>query len=199
MPRWGVMETMRLAVMACTLATLLAGCGQAVGPFASSSPTSSPTSLTATPAIATLLARPLMLPAVQSGSVCPVTPVASRKVDVTDPRGHGPFYLGGQMPHGNFPWNKTVWVLVDGAHGPVLFRGGRVDGTGKLTFTGSPADPSEIGVTLSSGGGVSATFYERVIDPGSEDAFSVYPATTGCYAIQVDGPSFEDVIVIAAG
>ena len=103
------------------------------------------------------------------------------------------------MPHGNFPWNKTVWVLVDGAHGPVLFRGGRVDGTGSLKFSGSPADPSDIGVTLSSGGGVSATFYERVIDPGSDDAFYVYPAMTGCYALQVDGPSFEDVLVISAG
>ena len=148
---------------------------------------------------ATLLARALKLPAVPPGSVCPVTPVTSRKVDVTDPRGHGPFYLGGQMPHGNFPWNKTVWVLVDGARGPVLFRGGRVDGTGSLTFSGSPADPAEMSVTLSSGGGVSATFYERVIDSGAADAFYVYPATMGCYALQVDGPSFEDVIVITAG
>jgi len=103
------------------------------------------------------------------------------------------------MPQGHFPWNKTVWVLVDGARGPVLFRGGRVDGTGSLKFSGSPADHSEMGVTLSSGGGVSSTFYERVIDPGRDDAFYVYPETTGCYALQVDGPSFEDVIVIAAG
>ena len=45
---------------------------------------------------------------------------------------------------------------------------------------------------------VSVTFYERVIDPGPEDAFFVYPATTGCYALQVDGPSFEEIIVINA-
>jgi hypothetical protein len=56
-----------------------------------------------------------------------------------------------------------------------------------------------VGVTQSSAGGVSATFYERVIDRGSQDAFYVYPATKGCYAIQVDGPSFEEVIVITAG
>jgi hypothetical protein len=56
-----------------------------------------------------------------------------------------------------------------------------------------------MGVTLSSGGGVSATFYERMIDPGQGDAFYVYPATAGCYALQVDGASFEDVIVITAG
>jgi hypothetical protein len=38
-----------------------------------------------------------------------------------------------------------------------------------------------------------------VIDRGAEDAFYVYPATAGCYALQVDGPSFEDIIVINAG
>jgi hypothetical protein len=135
---------------------------------------------------------------VQPGSACPVTPVSSRNVGVTDPRGHGPFYLGGPMPQGHFPWNKTGWLLVDGAHGPVLFRGGRVDGTGSLKFSGNPADHADTGVTLSSGGGVSATFYERVIDAGTEGVFYVYPATTGCYALQVDGGSFEDVIVISA-
>jgi hypothetical protein len=102
------------------------------------------------------------------------------------------------MPQGHFPWNKTVWVLRDGARGPVLFRGSRVDGTGSLKVTGNPADYSEKGVTLSSGGGVTDTFYERVIDPGTEGVFYVYPATTGCYALQVDGGSFEDVIVISA-
>jgi hypothetical protein len=198
MPRYGVIESMRRAVIAYVLATLLAGCGQAADAPNSPSPTSSPTSLTAQPDAATLLERPLKLPAVQSGSICPVTPVASRKVDVTDPRGSGPFYLDGQMPHGAFAWNKTVWVLIDGAHGPVLFRGGRVDGAGSLQFSGSPADPWDKGLTLSSNGGVSATFYQRVIDQGVGDAFYLYPATTGCYALQVDGPSFEDVIVIRA-
>jgi len=184
---------MRRTVVACALAIVLAGC---IG-HGSSLPTQ--TSPQATADAATLLARPLKLPAVGSGSACPVTPVTIQKVDVVDPRGHGPFYLGGPMPQGNFPWNKTVWVLVDGARGPVLFRGGRVDGTGSLKFSGNPADKSEIGVTLSSGGGVSASFYERVIDSGPDDAFYVYPATRGCYALQVDGASFQDVIVISAG
>jgi hypothetical protein len=182
---------MRLAVIACGLTTLLAGCGQSSAVLPSMSPQ-------ATASVTALLARPLKLPAVPSGSACPVTPVSSRSVNVTDPRGHGPFYLGGPMPQGHFPWNKTVWTLVGGARGPVLFRGGRVDGTGSFTFSGTPADHADTGVTLSSGGGVSATFYERMIDLGSEDAFYVYPATTGCYALQVDGASFEDVIVISA-
>jgi hypothetical protein len=182
---------MRLALFSCVLAALLAGCGQSSALRPSSSPQ-------ATANAATLLARPVKLPTVRSGTACPVTPVSSRNVDVTDPRGHGPFYLGGPMPHGQFAWNKTVWVLADGARGPVLFRGGRVDGTGSLKFSGNPADHADTGITLSSGGGVSATFYERVIDLGIEDALYVYPSTSGCYALQVDGTSFEDVIVISA-
>jgi hypothetical protein len=180
------------------LATLLTGCGQAAGTPTSSSPTISATPLAATPEAAVLLSRPMKLPSVQPGSTCPVTPVTTRQLDISSPRGSGPFYLGGEMPHGAFAWNKTVWVLVDGAHGPVLFRGGRVDGAGALRFSGSPADSSDSGLSLSSNGGVSATFYQRVISPGVADAFYVYPATTGCYALQVDGPSFEGVIVISA-
>jgi len=30
------------------------------------------------------------------------------------------------------------------------------------------------------------------------DAFYVYPATSGLYALQADGPSFQEVIVISA-
>lgn len=185
---------MKRAIMACVLAPLFAGC---IGHASSLAP-SSTMSPTGTADVATLLARPLKLPVVPSGSACPLTRVSGRDVGVGSPRGRGPFFMGGPMPLGNFPWNKTVWVLVDGAHGPVLFRGGRVDGPGKLTFSGSPADPSDVGVTLSSGGGVSAIFYELVIDRATGDAFYVYPATRGCYALQADGPSFEDVVVITA-
>ena len=190
---------MRRALVAGAVALLLAGCGLAGDPTGSVSPTSTRTSPTATPLASRLLARPLKLATVPPGSACPVTGTANRDVGIGNPRGRGPFYLGGGMPQGNFPWNKTVWVLVDGAHGPILFRGGRLDGTGSLRFSGSPADPSDRGLTLSSAGGVSATFYERMLGEGDGEGFYVYPATAGCYALQVDGASFEDVIVIPAG
>jgi hypothetical protein len=189
---------MKGLVSGLALATLLTGCGLAAAPPTSSSPTNSPTGPTATAAAGTLLARPLKLPAVQAGSTCPVTPVTSRKLDITDARGSAPFFLGGPMPHGAFAWNKMVWLLVDGGHGPVLFRGGRADGAGPLRFSGSPADPLDEGVSLSADGGVTASFYERMLVEGIADAFYVYPATTGCYALQVDGPSFEEVIVVMA-
>jgi hypothetical protein len=189
---------MRRLFNALLFVTLLTGCGLAAEAPPSSSPTNSPTSPTATADARLLLGRALKLPVVQPGSACPVTPVATRQLGIGQPRGSGPFYLGGPMPHGAFAWNKTVWVLVDGAHGPVLFRGGRVDGAGVLRFSGSPADSSDHGMTQSSNGGVTATFYQRVIVDGVADAFYVYPATTGCYALQVDGPSFEQVIVVSA-
>ncbi len=102
------------------------------------------------------------------------------------------------MPAGGFPFNKTVFAIVGGASGPVLLRGGRIDGAGRLTFSGSPADPYENGETRSSSGGVTSTFYEKILAQGTSDAFYVYPSTPGCYAVQVDGPRFEDVIVIQA-
>src|SRR6267143_1893 len=195
-PRRVVLVMMTRLAFAFVLATLLAGCGLAAGAPASSSPAGSPTHPTASADARTLLARPVKLPVVPAGSACPVSPVASRKLDITNPRGSGPFYLGGQMPQGAYAWNKTVWVLVDGAQRPVLFRGRRVDGAGALRFSGSSADPSDQGVTPS--GGVSETFYTSVIVHAEADAFYVYPATSGCYALQVDGPSFQEVIVVFA-
>jgi len=179
---------MRVPLVLAAFTMLLAGCGrppQAPG---------QPSDLTPT-----LLARPLKLPAVQPGAICPVTPVAKVAADITSPRGHGPFYLGGPMPHGAYPWNKTVYVVKGtSVPGPILFRGGRVDGAGRLLFSGRPATTSDQGVLLSSGGGVSDSFYDQTLHPPAGDALYVYPSSNGCYAIQVDAPTFEDVVVVAA-
>jgi hypothetical protein len=142
------------------------------------------------------------LPAVVAGSACPVTPIAHLTTAVVDPRGKGPLYFGGPMPKGGFPFNKTVYTTVGGVQGPILLRGGRIDGAGRLKFSGSPADLSEraeippaIGGEPGSG---SWAFYLAVLDPGPDNALYVYPSTSGCYAIQVDAPSFEEVIVLQA-
>jgi hypothetical protein len=152
---------------------------------------------------ASLLSRPMTLPSVGSGSACPVTPVATISTGVTDPRGKGPLYFGGPMPQGVFPFNKMVYTTVGGAHGPILLRGGRIDGAGRLEFSGSPADLSEKAEMPPSPGGApdsgSWAFYQAVLDPGPDDALYVYPSTQGCYAVQVDAPSFEEVIILKAG
>jgi hypothetical protein len=143
-----------------------------------------------------LLSRPVKLPTVPAGSACPLTAVANVAVGIANPRGHGPFYLGGGLPAGGYPFNKMGYVTIGGVSGPVLLRGGRIDGAGRLKFSGNPADPAEQVETLSSSSG-SWAFYQAVIG-GIQDALYVYPSTKGCYALQVDGPNFQDVVTITA-
>lgn len=188
---------MRQAILGAAAMTILLGCGQAANPTA----TATPGPRTIAEVADALIARPLRLPAVPAGFRCPVTPVATASPGVRDPRGRGPFYLGGPLPQAGFPWNKTVYIVTGSPppKGPILFRGGRIDGTGRVQFSGDPATASDPGVLLSSQGGVSAVFYDRAFEPAGGGALYVYPSTRGCYAIQVDGASFDDVIVVRAG
>lgn len=178
------------------LVVLTSGCGQA----ASTPGSSQPGPGAPIEPVAALLARPVKLPAVAPTAGCPVTPVTNPAVGVADPRGRGPFYLGGPMPQGAFPWNKTVYIVTSApATGPILFRGGRIDGTGRLQFSGNPAHPADPGELLESQGGASARFYDQALENEGGGALYLYPSTKGCYAIQVDASSFEDVIVVRAG
>lgn len=157
-----------------------------------------------TPTAVPLAARPMRLPKLSPGSACPVTPVSNAHLPIASPRGGPIFYLEGPDPQGGFPWNKTLYDLV-GARGPVLLRGARLDGSGTLKFDGQSANLSEVGETLSSGGGVTRTFYRSVLSPGATqgdgstgDVFYVYPSIPGCYALQADGNNFEAIVVFIA-
>lgn len=178
------------------LLTVVAGCGQGPKPAA----TATPPATTAAGSVAVLMARPLKLPVVKPGATCPVTPVVGMSVGVSNPRGHGPFYLGGPMPVGAYPWNKTVYVVTGSPPppGPLLFRGARIDGVGQLQFSGQPATALDRATYRSSGGGVSDFFYERVLQQTGGGALYVYPSTKGCYVLQADAATFEDVIVVTA-
>jgi hypothetical protein len=173
----------------------LAGCGPATSTAA---PTISPGTSVATvsPDARALLSRPVKLPALAAGAACPVTPLATASVGIENPRGRGPFYLGGPLPKGAYPFNKMVYVVAGGGSGPVVLRGGRLDGAGRLTFSGIRADPAEQGEMLSASG-ESWAFYQAIIG-GTEDALYLYPSTNGCYAVQIDGVTFQDVITITA-
>ena len=123
---------------------------------------------------------------------------------MASPRGGSTFYLGGPNPHGGFAFNKTVYALVR-AKGPVLLRGGRIDGAGTLKLDGPAADPHEPGETVTSNGGVTRTFFAAVLLPGAlqadgstGDVFYLYPTTPGCYALQADGDGFENIVVLVA-
>jgi hypothetical protein len=151
---------------------------------------------------ASLLARAMQLPSVSAGSVCPVTPVAHVSTGVTDPRGKGPLYFGGPVPIGGFPFNKVVYSTVGGTHGPILLRGGRIDGARQFEVQRKPGRPDGKAEIPPPPGGKpgsgSWAFYQAVLDLGPDNALYVYPSTRGCYAIQVDAPSSSEVIVLTA-
>ena len=149
---------------------------------------------------ATLAAKPLALPTVASGT-CPTT--VGRPVAPTFGLaiGDGPFYPVGlgtdaTLHYGGAafpaPWlgQKVLWI-GDGAYsGPVLVRGRRLDGAGEVHF-GPGADPGP----------------ELRLDPASNvnsaAGWHDWPAYTrvrvaGCYAYQVDGLGFRQVIVFTA-
>jgi hypothetical protein len=191
----GTNRGVRLRLGLLAVAALVSGCSQATG--SSSHPSPTPTRPAGN--VAVLIARPMTLPVVQPGTTCPVTPIATVTAGVSDPRGRGPFYLGGPLPTGAFPWNKMVYIVAGTTMpGPILFRGARIDGVGRLRFSGDRVTASDVGTLLTSDGGVSDIFYDRALHDSNGGALFVFPSTKGCYAMQVDAPTFEDVIVVSA-
>lgn len=159
---------------------------------------------TPTSSAASLLGKPLLLPKMATGATCPVTPVSNARVPVATPRGGPNFYLGGPPPRGGYAWNKAVYALV-GVHGPVLLRGGRLDGPGTMKFDGSPAAGNDPGETVSAPAGVTSTFHSAILVPGGNaqsgsaaDALYIFPSSPGCYVMQADGADFEGSVVILA-
>jgi hypothetical protein len=155
--------------------------------------------------------RPLDLPSVAPGAPCPVTP--SRQIVPAPPAsmaaesgiGDGPIYpvahyfaegttlrLRSDMEDtpGWFT-TKVRWVGSPDYEGPVLVRGRRIDGDGEVRFEFD--DPSG----------------RRTRSPEMElealSGWNDWPSATllpspgaGCYAYQVDGTNFMDVIVFRA-
>jgi hypothetical protein len=152
------------------------------------------------------LRRPLAFPTVVPGSECPVTTTGS---DVSNGLfggfaiGEGPvrpMLSGGRLtthlvhvfrPQGSRGWYaaKTLWFSWPQYRGPVLIRGRQLDGPHKVVFGGGP----------------------RLIDPqlghgeplNSRDGWRTWPGgtwlrTPGCYAWQIDGTDFSNVIVFDA-
>jgi hypothetical protein len=84
---------------------------------------------------------------------------------------------------------KTDWVVAASYGGPVLIRGARIDGYGLIGFGEQPVIGHLVippGYTVNSGvnGGRSA--------PGG-----TFVGMPGCYAWQIDGVTFSDVIVFS--
>jgi hypothetical protein len=149
-----------------------------------------------------LAASPLRLPSLTPGESCPTSPLRATSPDFAPGLGDGPAYpLGftaaGEL-HVQLPpfapehqwagsgWGgqKVLWVIDPTYTGPIRIRGRRLDAVGEVRFD------SEL---------------VREITLSEEDAvgWREHPSFTrvrapGCYAYQVDGRGFRDLIVFEA-
>lgn len=154
--------------------------------------------------------RPLQLPKLAPGAPCPVSQpdpdVDFSAYGIAPGLGDGPAYPVGfasgtlrLAPAANFgskAWGgqKVLWFVLPSYTGPVLIRGGRLDAPGLVRFERGNVPPEELLITRTTAipGGVTPPAearyrpsYTRVKGPG-------------CYAYQVDGIGFSDVVVFRA-
>jgi hypothetical protein len=168
---------------------------------------------------AQLRERALHLPAVAAGTRCPVSAshdygkgagFSSHYSAVGD----GPFTLTGngvvdvnfehptndQYNGTGWPGMKVIWRQSQAYQGPVLLRGARIDGPGGLRFDHYlGADTSTDAVDADPYAAWPDLVYNTT---GTVPTVLTYPSAVrvqspGCYAVQVDGTSFSDVIVFS--
>ncbi len=190
--------------------------------------TPTPTSLSSSSVIATsttqlaqtwklLEVRPLQLPHLNAGAACPVTPgreiepslafvLGDMPVVVAQPgadQGQLTYFDPQRLGPSAGPWGgqSTLWVAAVQYQGPVLVRGARLDAPGALRFNGGLEQP-----TITEGNWVSTPLLthlhllsENTNVPWAamESAYTRLEAP-GCYAYQVDGTTFSEVILFQA-
>lgn len=152
------------------------------------------------------LHRPLHFPNLRPGQHCPTS--SGRTINTQyftgTALGDGPvrplIAMEGDLAHGitdtaahQYPgWLafKTLWISMPQYQGPFVIRAKRLDGPGRISFNPQSQKLYPLvvppGPTANSGGG-----YRTV--PGQ-----TWVKAPGCYAWQVDGLTFSEVIVIKA-
>ena len=179
------------------LMILAAACGGYLVLDAGSSPRSEP-----------LLARPLHFPSLAAGGGCPASsgytvnnsyftgmalgggPVRVLLADRGDIL-HGRVELGGgDVPH----WFalQTLWFAMPGYGGPFVVRGARLGARG-------PIEVQPGGTGLAPGTGPLVVSAGPTIN--TQDGYRAVPGSTwvkspGCYAWQIDGTRFTEVLVV---
>ncbi|HEX5540202.1 MAG TPA: hypothetical protein VFX60_01350 [Micromonospora sp.] len=150
-----------------------------------------------------MLARPLRLPTVPPGEVCPVSGVTERspatQKSAARGLGAGPLYpitfyigedatlrLGTQTPGPDGLYQlKVVWASTGAYQGPAVVRAGRLDGAGRGFVTLSYDQGA------SRGDAVIFTLQGAPADFPSQTSVS----GPGCYAYQIEGVDLSEVIV----
>jgi hypothetical protein len=142
---------------------------------------------TCTGSVPAALRRPLHLPSADGGP-CPITihtqgPVAPRQL----PAGVG-FH---SVDDSQWLQAEVTWTVAGSYTGPLLIRGEMVGG-GALGF-GTGATPYDELQLLDAGKGA-----PRVVENGRAWITDTRIRSGGCYAYQVDGTDFSDVVVFRA-
>ncbi len=153
------------------------------------------------------LRRPLRLPTLAAGAPCPRTGGRSTDPALGHAVGDGPVYatlpfigatnLGKQRPS-NDGWyvTKVVWLVRPDYAGPVMIRGHQIDGSGEMRFAGNESAESARSVVELRLVGIAGMALDA---PGWNFWTSgIFVRTPGCYAYQVDGIDFSDVVVFEA-
>ncbi len=201
----------------------LAGCSSVSSVSGVQTPTATPTSIvapvtrtanaTSTPADwSSLESKPLHLSAIPAGATCPVTPAQQHIApDHQYAAGQGPLYLvneannnpvffsdAGSSDPGS-PWkiSKVFWEVSATYAGPLLIRGGQIDGTHALNFNGG------LGQTAGNNQGTEPILHELRLLGDAHGQWKTYLTfvriqQAGCYAFQIDGQNFSESIVIQA-
>ena len=152
----------------------------------------------------TLANRPLVLPKVEPGGSCPVSPLSRVAADFGLAQGTGPAYVVGLQLHtdksgqspvisgylpgdvSNWGTNKSIYVIDPVYTGPLFIRGARLDGEGQVRFLGDSVQDSVAFDAASPASNVQGW---------RSNVFSTLIPADGCYGLQVDGANFREVIV----
>jgi hypothetical protein len=154
-----------------------------------------------------VLWRPLNLPKLSPGEACPVSPAHVVSRSFGPAVGTGPVFAVGLGSRAIFPFefppskksifygsgwggNKVLWITSPSYAGPVLIRGEQLD------------DSHAVGFSLSDG----PAYTNLQFPPAKKYRYhrwQEWPSETrlqasGCYAYQVDGTTFSEVIVFRA-
>ncbi|HEX8728251.1 MAG TPA: hypothetical protein VF739_06500 [Ktedonobacterales bacterium] len=160
-----------------------------------------------------LRARPLRLPTIAPGAACPGSPGRVVQPSFGMASGDGPAYIvglgtdgavqatgPGPIPNGrgSATWGAefVMFIIAPSYQGAVLARGGQIDGQHALLFNG--------GLDQLNGFDQSTTTLLSQLRLASAPAYGEpwpnFPAylrmqAPGCYAIQLDGDTFSEVVV----
>ncbi len=190
-----------LALMSLLALVGLAGCESALAPGpASQTPSPILLGATRTPSVWIVLEqRPMYVPVIATGASCPLVPGRQINPSLGAALGEGPIYLVGLGDHGTVkvPVGRrdggdyallALLTAPPGFQGQALVRGRQLNGSMDVRFSGGddPAPPALWQIAPESasmaGGWLTWNVYLHVHGPG-------------CYGLQIDGPTFSEVIV----